>query len=134
MQIPRRTGDPVFVDRTGGRRRVFVVLGAAGGIVLVLACLALLAGFTGGGPGDLPGLPGSGAGQVQRVAATPTPSTVDRSGSSRAKPPVSSTRASAAIPSSAAVRSAVPATPSASPTSHRNVPTQTPTAHPSKKK
>jgi hypothetical protein len=48
---------PVFVDSTGTRRRWLAVFAVAGGAVLALASAMLIAGFLGGGPGHLPGLP-----------------------------------------------------------------------------
>jgi hypothetical protein len=50
--------DPVFLDRTGRRRRLFVAAGSVGGLVLLIAAVALVAGFTGTGPGSVPGWPG----------------------------------------------------------------------------
>ncbi|ROP29539.1 hypothetical protein [Couchioplanes caeruleus] len=47
--------EPVFVDRTGRRRRVVALAGSAGALVLVLAAVALIAGFTGTVPASLPG-------------------------------------------------------------------------------
>src|SRR5215469_7457130 len=52
--------DPVFVDRTGRRRRIAAVAGGVAGIVLILTTLTMLVGFTGVGGGHLPGLPGIG--------------------------------------------------------------------------
>jgi len=60
--------DPVFVDRSGRRRRLIVTAGTVGGLVLLLAVVALLAGFTGTGSAAVPGWPGSHAGR-----ATPRP-------------------------------------------------------------
>ncbi|TMM34791.1 MAG: hypothetical protein E6F99_21415 [Actinobacteria bacterium] len=71
---------PVFVDRSGIRRRWFVILGVAGAGALTLAVLVLVAGFFGAGPGRLPGLPGP-LGPVARQAAAPVtsaPSTAAR--------------------------------------------------------
>jgi hypothetical protein len=48
---------PVFVDSTGTRRRWLAVFAVAGGAALALASAMLIAGFLGGGPGQLPGLP-----------------------------------------------------------------------------
>lgn len=49
--------EPVFVDRSGRRRRLVVWAGTAGGALLALAAVVLLAGFTGAGT-DAPTLPG----------------------------------------------------------------------------
>src|SRR4051794_30457075 len=48
---------PVFVDHTGSRRRWFAIFAVAGGALLTLASAMLIAGFLGGGPAHLPGLP-----------------------------------------------------------------------------
>src|SRR6266699_729721 len=92
MQSGRRTTEPVFVDHTGRRRRLLVMAGTAGGAVLLLAALALLAGFTGVGPRYLPSLPVSEG----RSTGT-TPST----------PSGSATRPASPLPAPPAVRAAV---------------------------
>jgi hypothetical protein len=63
----------VFVDRTGRRRRLFAVAGTAGGLLLALASLMLVAGFTGVGPGYLPALPAPAASKVPRAVSTAKP-------------------------------------------------------------
>jgi hypothetical protein len=72
--------DPVFVDRSGRRRRLFTGLGAGFGVVLVVGCVLLVAGLMGSSPVPLPGLPQSGQGAlhgkdggvgVQPAAPTP---------------------------------------------------------------
>jgi hypothetical protein len=139
MQIHRRGGEPVFVDATGRRRRLFVVLGVSGGLVLLLVALAVVAGFTGAGPGGLPGWPGSDAGRVQGATAAPSanrptgpstrPSTSAAATSPGAAPTVTLPAGAGTTPTAAPTITA--ATPTS--TTHRTVPTQTPTAHPSKK-
>jgi len=65
--------DPVFVDRSGRRRRLILIAGAAGTVTLLAAIAALLAGFTGAGPVSVPGWPGTDAGRRApdaRVAGT----------------------------------------------------------------
>ncbi|MEV0570368.1 hypothetical protein [Dactylosporangium sp. NPDC050588] len=52
--------DPVFVDRTGRRRRLFTVLGAGLGVLLAAGCALLIAGLLGASPVPLPGLPENG--------------------------------------------------------------------------
>jgi hypothetical protein len=142
MQIRKHGTDPVFVDRTGRRRRIFLLAGAAGGVVLVLATVALLAGFTGVGSHylpALPGLPGVGPGQVQGVAPTPRPSGAgpNRRIPRSAAPTTDSRPAGAPEPAVAPLPGTAPAAgTSATPTSRssrRNVPTQTPTTHPTRK-
>jgi hypothetical protein len=144
IDIATNSTKPVFVDRAGRRRRLIVAAGAAGGVMLALALLALLAGFTGAGPRYLPWLPGPDTAQARNAAAaaaTPEPSGTARFGP-RAPQPTSGTtdvRPPARVPSPAGPPVAGPATtspglPVASTNTHRTVPTQTPTAHPSKKR
>lgn len=52
--------DPVFVDRSGRRRRLFTGLGAGLGVLLAAGSLLLVAGLMGTSPVPLPGLPQSG--------------------------------------------------------------------------
>jgi hypothetical protein len=78
MRIRGRTPEPVFVDRTGRRRRLLAVTGAAGGLVLALAALMLVAGFTGIGEGNLPALPAPAASKVPRAVTTTKPSATIR--------------------------------------------------------
>jgi hypothetical protein len=54
--------DPVFVDRSGRRRRLFTSLGAGLGVLLAAGSLLLVAGLLGTSPVPLPGLPQSGQG------------------------------------------------------------------------
>jgi hypothetical protein len=56
--------DPVFVDRSGRRRRLFTSLGAGLGVVLVVGCVLLVAGLMGSSPVPLPGLPQGGQGAL----------------------------------------------------------------------
>ncbi|WP_144121257.1 hypothetical protein [Catellatospora sichuanensis] len=57
--MSRRKGAnrPVFVDRTGRRRRLFTVLAAGGGAALTLMLGIMVAGFLGVEGAGLPGLP-----------------------------------------------------------------------------
>jgi hypothetical protein len=79
----RRGGEPVFVDRTGRRRRVIAFAGSIGGLLVTVAVLALVAGFTGVGPASVPGWPESAAGDVRGVRTTPEPSGTRRSADPR---------------------------------------------------
>ncbi|MDT5025141.1 MAG: hypothetical protein QOE61_1567 [Micromonosporaceae bacterium] len=54
-QDPVDSGDPVFVDHTGGRRRLFAGIAVAGSGVVVLIAVAILAGFTSCGRSYSPG-------------------------------------------------------------------------------
>jgi hypothetical protein len=120
---------PVFVDRTGQRRRLVRVAGAAAGLALALATLLLVAGFTGAGPGHLPLLPqpagGAPAGprspaptRPGGVAPSPRPTGApDGRRATTAPPPATATAASS---------------PSPSRSDHRRVPTHTPGNKPSK--
>jgi hypothetical protein len=61
--------DPVFVDRSGRRRRLFTSLGAGLGVLLAASFLLLIAGLMGTSPVPLPGLPQSGQGGQHRDGA-----------------------------------------------------------------
>jgi hypothetical protein len=144
IDIATNSTKPVFVDHAGRRRCLVVVAGAAGGVVLVLALLTLLAGFTGAGPRYLPWLPGSDTGQARNAAAVPAaaePSGMARFGRQVPQHTSSTTgmRPQAGVPSPAGPPPAGTAAPTpaasvSSANSHRRVPTQTPTAHPSNKR
>jgi len=113
--------DPVFVDRTGRRRRVAAIGASVAGLVLVLVALAMFVGFTGVGAGYLPGLPG---------AVDPAATNAPAPGSSAA--PVPTERAPRPSVTS---DGASPTDSAASPTrtSNGHKPTQTP-SHPGRKK
>jgi hypothetical protein len=81
----RRGPDPVFVDRTGRRRRLFAIAGSAGGLVLLLAAVALFAAFTGDGPGPIPGWP-AGAGHARPAASRAVPGAPNASGTAAPGP------------------------------------------------
>jgi hypothetical protein len=64
---------PVFVDRSGRRRRLFTLLGAGFGVLLLIGLIAVAASFFSGGPAQLPGWPGQGgAAQLKPSAVEPT--------------------------------------------------------------
>ncbi|MGN9909649.1 hypothetical protein ACTMTJ_19060 [Phytohabitans sp. LJ34] len=113
---------PVFVDRTGQRRRLVRVAGAAAGLLLALASLLLVAGFTGAGPGHLPLLPqpAGGAPTAPRSPAATRPAPAP----ARATVPAPADRPSTVPPPTATAR--VTPTPTPSRTNHRRVPTHTP--------
>lgn len=109
------TNEPIFVDSTGTRRRWLKVFGAAGGIALVVAAAMLLAGFLGGGPGHLPGLPALPAPATRAPAATPPPPRTTAT-------PSPSPHSASVEPSATPTTTGVP-TPTPSPTGppgHRN--------------
>jgi hypothetical protein len=113
--------DPVFVDRTGRRRRVATIAASVAGLVLVLVALAMFVGFTGVGAGHLPGLPGA----VDPAAtAAPAPGRSATPGQPEQTPRPSVTR-DPALPTNPG------ASPSRSSNGHR--PTHTP-SHPGKTK
>jgi hypothetical protein len=116
MMMGMRTARPVFLDRTGARRRVLVVAGTGGGLALLAVTVAILVGFTGTAPGALPALPVPAEGRAAGVVPAP-----------RADPRVSRPPSRPAVPTSATPSTvAGSATPSATTNPHRTVPTQTP--------
>lgn len=134
MPTSRRGPDPVFVDRTGRRRRLFAVAGATGGLVLVLAAAALLAGFTGDGPATVPGWPTGGRPARSTTArpAAPGPDTTQARPSAEPTLPVPvaapAPRATTAITATAAPTGTATRTPG----SRRRSPSHTPAPHPTK--
>jgi hypothetical protein len=128
------TMDPVFVDRTGRRRRLFVAAGSAGGLVLLVAALALVAGFTGAGPASVPGWPG---GTDELRISRPDPAVSVRPRTTAPQPVTTRARRTTApvttTPVTAPTTTAAPtATPTASINPHRRVPTHTPNPRKSK--
>ncbi|RSM54821.1 hypothetical protein DMB66_36835 [Actinoplanes sp. ATCC 53533] len=129
--------DPVFLDRTGRRRRLFVAAGSGGGLVLLIASVALVAGFTGTGPGSVPGWPG---GTDELRVGRPDSAVSVRPRTTR--PPAPTTAAVRRTTAPAALVTTVPAPASATPSStpaasvnpHRRVPTHTPNPRKSKDK
>lgn len=122
--------EPVFVDRTGRRRRLFAVAGGAGAILLALASLVLVAGFTGAGAGYLPMLPQPAASKAGGTISTAKPAATTG--------PAVPTRAPATAGAEDPRVSATPTppagvTPRPTRTSNRKVPTQTPSHKQSKR-
>ncbi|MEV0271269.1 hypothetical protein AB0H43_21030 [Hamadaea sp. NPDC050747] len=113
---------PVFVDRSGRRRRLITVLGAALGVSLLLGLIGLGASLLGGGPAQLPGWPGHGG------AAEPKPSVVaEPSG----EPSSSTATTRTSVPTGSVSPSATPRTAATSaPPGQTN--THRPTAKPSR--
>jgi hypothetical protein len=71
MDAPTPTR-PVFVDRSGRRRRLFTLVGAGFGVLLLIGLIAVVASLFGGGPSQLPGWPGQGgAAELKPSAVEP---------------------------------------------------------------
>lgn len=131
--------DPVFLDRTGRRRRLFVAAGSVGGLVLLIAAVALVAGFTGTGPGSVPGWPG---GAEELRVGRPDAAVSVRPRTTRPPEPapaaVRRTTAPVApvtrVPAPTSATPGISSVPSRSTNPHRRVPTHTPNPHKSKDK
>jgi len=129
--------DPVFLDRTGRRRRLFVAAGTIGGLLLLIAAVALVAGFTGTGPGSVPGWPG-GTDELRVGRPDAAVSVRPR----KTQPPATTTPAVPRTTAPAVPVTTVPAPTSAAPSStptasvnpHRRVPTHTPNPRKNKDK
>jgi hypothetical protein len=119
--------DPVFLDRTGRRRRLFVAAGTAGGLLLATAAVALVAGFTGAGPGSVPGWPnGAEDRRVDRPASAVPVRT--RATGQATRPPATTAAKRTTAPTTAAPTASSTVNP------HRRVPTHTPNPRKSKSK
>ncbi|MEV4510698.1 hypothetical protein AB0K00_17220 [Dactylosporangium sp. NPDC049525] len=102
--------DPVFVDRSGRRRRLITAFGAAFGVVLAMGGVLLAAGLMGSSPVPLPGLPQGGQrathGGVDGAGAQSTgpsrrASPTSRPGQPAGAPPATSSARQSATPTSA---------------------------------
>jgi hypothetical protein len=102
---------PVFLDRSGQRRRRFIAIGAALAAALVAGLAVLALGFMGSSSGHVPGFPDA-----------------ERPPSPAAPAPSASSRTSTTAPSTAPkpTPSASPAAASPSPTSKRHYPSHPP--------
>jgi hypothetical protein len=112
---PGRARAAVFVDQSGRRRRLMLVVGGAVGSVLLATLGLLIAGLSGASPVRVPGFPDSGGNVVvdpHQPAAGPQPTTV--------APGTGQT--GAAVPPAAAG--------TATEETNRRVPTQTPPHRP----
>ncbi|MEV6602157.1 hypothetical protein AB0M36_35705 [Actinoplanes sp. NPDC051346] len=132
--------EPVFVDRSGRRRRVVALAGSAGALVLVLAVLALVAGFTGVAPATLPGWAESGTERLRGdttpppAAPSPTPSAGLRPRvTTPAAPPDDQSDAGATTRPTLGASTSTSAVAAPPGNSHRRIPTHTPSARPGKK-
>jgi hypothetical protein len=137
--------EPVFLDRTGRRRRFVAAAGASVILLLTLMVLALLAGFTGGAPRTMPGWPAAdGHPRPARPAperTEPAPSVASlATATSRPSAPVTrpakTDQPSGSEPTTMGPATILPATPTASPTrpgnGHGRNPSHTPNPHASK--
>jgi hypothetical protein len=123
--------DPVFLDRTGQRRRLFKVAIAGAAVLLATATLVLVAGFTGTGPGHLPTLPQPAGGEVRGAGSSAKPTVTGAAPAPRPTAPGPVVR-STTSPAPRATSSPT-ATPTPSRSSHRRVPTHTPGNKPTKR-
>ncbi|GAA4259264.1 hypothetical protein [Dactylosporangium darangshiense] len=103
------------MDRSGRRRRLFTVLGAGAGILLIAVGGLLIAGLLGSSPVPLPGLPNNGRGVLQRG---------NTDGDGLGTAPVPAARTTSARPRAGATTPAAAATPTTDKPGNR------PTVHP----
>jgi hypothetical protein len=82
----------VFVDRSGRRRRLLTVVGAALGVALLASLGLLIAGMVAGSPVPIPGWPDSPArANQQHQPATPSAETTAPSEQTRVPSPATTT-------------------------------------------
>jgi hypothetical protein len=113
------TDGPVFVDHSGRRRRMAVLIGSSVAVVIVVALVMLVAGLSGVAPLGVPGFPDLAKPAPPAGGSTPAP---DGQLSRGAGPNGSSDSPVVSADPSSSVR-----------TSQRRIPTQTPT-HPTRTK
>ena len=135
LRIPPPAEEPIFLDVSGRRRRLVIVVGLAFAAV-VLGGIGMLAfGLGAGAPVTVPGWPGAGLGRPEPASgevgpalvgvASPTPTTVRQPSTSRTAAPVRTGRPSVSptpTPSATAGRGA----------GHGNRPTAKPAKSPGK--
>jgi hypothetical protein len=85
--------DPVFVDRSGRRRRLVLIAAIAGTSVLLAILAAMVVGFTSSGPAAVPGWPGLDG---HHVATKPQPAATSSTTTSTSKPRPAATATTAA--------------------------------------
>lgn len=68
----RRLAEAVFVDRSGRRRRLVTLVGAALGVLLVASLSIMVAGMVSSGPVSIPGWPDAGARPGEGATPQPT--------------------------------------------------------------
>jgi len=113
----RARGRPVFLDRSGRRRRLVLLAGLCLGAVLIGSLALLGVGLSGASPIHIPGFPDSGA-----HAGGPSPEPSDPSSGGR-EPGTAAQPYPTTTPGPAA-------SPSTEPTSPRRIPTHTPSHQP----
>ena len=111
---------PVFLDRTGRRRRLLIVAGAAGATALVGAAIGLILGLTGASGHTLPGLPAATAHAHGPEAGRGSSTNAPAGNAGGAGQPTA-----APAPPATSATAGPTVTPSHGST-HRHVPTQTP--------
>ncbi|MEV6931975.1 hypothetical protein AB0M46_46840 [Dactylosporangium sp. NPDC051485] len=110
--------EPVFMDRSGRRRRVITALGAALGVLLFAGVGLLVTGLLGSSRVPLPGLPDSGRGALQQRDA----------GGGRA--PVPAPAPATSVPPATHGPKTSAATPSPAPVATSTKPGNRPASHP----
>jgi hypothetical protein len=123
-----RAARPVFVDRSGRRRRLVLAVGLGLAGLFSAALVLLVVGMSGASGLHVPGFPDANGAQATGKAPSTTPSSGQGRPQTQAGPAAPAASAGTATPGNIAPESA---SASASPTSSRRTPTQTP-SHPAK--
>ena len=124
------TADPVFVDRTGRRRRLMVIMGAAASGILLAVVLALLAAFSGAGPAAVPGWPGTAAGHG---TAKPRSTTIIPTSRPAVTAPARSAVTTTPAPRPATTTASAPVVPTATASARPKGRAHSPSVRPSRK-
>ncbi|MEV6850349.1 hypothetical protein [Actinoplanes sp. NPDC051411] len=129
--------DPVFVDRSGRRRRLVLIAAIAGTSVVLAVLAAMVAGFTAVGSEAVPGWPGADG---HHAGAKPQPAATSSASTSRpSRAPVTAATPARHVVTAGAPASAPTRRASASATPSPSSPTgpkgrgHSPTARPSRK-
>jgi hypothetical protein len=126
-EVSQTSVNPVFVDRSGRRRRFAKVAGAGFGGLLVVALGLLGAAVSGASPLPIPGLPGAGhnaEGQNATPAATPgTAPTLGTAQTPRPLPRLTSSPVSRQVPTPAVTISVATSVQRGQPSTHPAHPT-----------
>src|SRR5690606_25548781 len=123
-----RAAAPVFVDQSGRRRRLVVLVGSALGTVLVAMLGLLLAGLTGTGGVPVPGFPDAGRQADLGETGDAEPEPTVRPEPAPQAPPQPLLTSASAPPSSGS--GSPPSSGPGEPSTNRRVPTHTPTHKP----